>query len=213
MKVPGSFKAILDTGQQLIDKGINVRLAIPYMDFNKHELTTSMRFFVDRGFSIGGNPFKVITRSNDTPEIRAMISEDFYREVFAGNSCVTIEPDENADLLCRGRNESIMVDIHGGLHPCVAFRNFVIGSIFEELPLNEILQRNETYRSLKNLSKKDLVCGTCEHRRFCNPCLAQWHTLNGSFNRPHPQNCNMTKAYLSQNQEKTTNDKLSCGSF
>jgi radical SAM protein with 4Fe4S-binding SPASM domain len=181
------------------------------MDFNLHELAESMYFFKNLGFSIGTNPIKVITRSNDTPEIRAMISEEFYRNVLTGNPSGEIGEAENGDALCRGLQESLMIDIHGDIHPCVTFRNFIVGSIFEELPLSGILRRNEEYMRLRHLSKKDLPCGACEYHDICNPCMALWHTLTGSFEHPNPQNCNLCKAYASLDRVRRKNESSLCG--
>lgn len=202
MKIPGSFRSILAAGKELQKRGVEVQLALPLMDFNHTTLSETFDFFKQQGLPIGLSHQKLITPANNTSTMWDMTSETFFLSTLKhSGSVVNIDADtysseckSDSSALCRGIHESVMIDIHGQIHPCTAFRNFILGSIFEDGSLNEILQKNKRYLSLKKLTKNDLVCKTCEFTDHCAPCIAMNHNLSGTFTELDEQYCHIKRA-------------------
>jgi radical SAM protein with 4Fe4S-binding SPASM domain len=200
MGIPGALKKIITTGKMLMQEGVQVGFALPLMDFNYRDFDTSMEYFSDLGFSIGVNFAKLITDNNDSPDMRYMLSEEFYTKVFAQYSDERIRiiydtrlTDNQSNKLCQGLRSEVMIDVHGNMHPCVATRLFTIGSIFEARPVHEICRQSEQLQKLCSITKDDLECKSCAYSTICGPCLGQSLLLSGSIYGPYTQNCNYAK--------------------
>jgi radical SAM protein with 4Fe4S-binding SPASM domain len=208
MKINGSLTKIINTGKLLLDEGIRTSIAIPVMDFNVDYLNTTIAYFRERGFIIGLNTSKLITKTNNPENLKKMISEDFYLKFFRtlnDGELLRARHEINPDVthsLCRGLRDSIMIDTKGDLHPCTNFREFTIGSIFQDCSISEILELNPDYKKLRTISKKSLVCNTCEYSKYCLPCLANKHLIDKNFDGPFHQSCNYTNALIRTCEER-----------
>ncbi|MBN1181554.1 MAG: radical SAM protein [Bacteroidales bacterium] len=202
MGIPDSLNDIEKTGRKLLDAGVAVHLSIPVMPFNILHLEESILYFKNQGFTIGKNSGKLITQFNDTPLMRYMISKDFFKLIYSKESDDQIasrlklntSTNEKNHRLCKGLHSLITIDINGNIHPCTSFRNFIIGSIFSDATLEQILNSNSEYTKLKNLTIDDIMCKNCENAQICIPCIANSHSLYGTFDGPYIQSCNNMKA-------------------
>lgn len=200
MGVPGALKKILDTGKLLMQDGVEVGLAVPLMDFNYKDFDTTLEYFRDLGFSLGINLSKLINDKNDSPDMRYMISEEFFQSIFSRFSEERIRImydtkliDNNSKALCQGLRSEVMIDIHGNMHPCAASRLFTIGSIFDERPVHEICRQSEQLQNLCAITKDDLQCRDCTYSDICSPCIGQSLLLSSSIYGPYTQSCNYAK--------------------
>ena len=205
MHIPGSLKTIIRNGQELINRGIKVQLSIPLLLCNSETIHESMSYFVGQGFQIGISPFKLLTESNKSDAMYSMISEDFYytgfKNITEGKSIIDLDRNPS-DQLCRGIKEAIMIDTHGKIHPCTAFREFEIGSIFDRASLRELLLQNQEYQKLRHIKKSDLLsCKECIHKNICTPCLALQHTFHNNLDTASESTCNMMKAAIKFNSD------------
>jgi radical SAM protein with 4Fe4S-binding SPASM domain len=197
MKIPGSLQTIINNGKELQKRGVDVKLAIPALMENYKTIGESIDFFLNLGFPIGINFTKLISDVNNSETIAYMNSEDFFCTLIADlkGSGVNISlcSDSSNNELCQGLKSSIMVDTKGDIHPCTAFRDFIIGSIFDPLPLHDLLENNKEYHKLRRITKDELICAGCQHYNHCSPCLARQHTQSHCIDGPYPATCNLTR--------------------
>lgn len=203
MNIDGSLQKIIKTGESLLSEGIKPTMVIPLMDFNLDHMRTTIAYFKEKGFKVGVNTTKVITNANNPEHLKSMISEDFYLRFLRSfndeeliHARREITPNERHSL-CQGLKNSVMIDSNGDLHPCTSFREFIIGSIFQDLSITEILNLSSEYNELRSMTKKSLFCSSCDKSMYCLPCLARKHSYDKNFDGPFEQSCNLTNALIS----------------
>jgi radical SAM protein with 4Fe4S-binding SPASM domain len=203
MNIDGSLQKIIKTGESLLAEGIRPIIVIPLMDFNLDYIKKTIAYFKEKGFKVGVNTTKVITNANNPEHLKSMISEDFYQRFLRGfndeellHARREIVPNER-NSLCQGLKNSVMFDSTGNLHPCTSFREFIIGSIFQDHSISEILNLNSEYIELRSMTKKSLFCSSCDKSMYCLPCLARKHSYDKNIDGPFEQSCNLTNALLS----------------
>jgi radical SAM protein with 4Fe4S-binding SPASM domain len=204
MKIAGSYSTIFKTAMDLISRDVRASILIPLMDFNIDHIHDAISYFQKSGLSVGINTTKLITSSNYSDALQQMTTVDFFSKYFNSLSNTHLEHmiksrkinPKFGTSLCRGIQDSIVIDVKGKIHPCTAFRNFTIGSIFEDRNIPEILSRNSNYNKLRAITKSSLSCTKCDYASICFPCLAVKHSYDNTFDGPYEQRCNFTSALV-----------------
>ncbi|MBD3345622.1 MAG: radical SAM protein [Chitinivibrionales bacterium] len=206
--VPGATEKIVHNAERLAGGGLNVRFSVVALDCNVDTLQATEQFYAQRGFSIQASPFLICTPGkNGTKDPRNL--KKFMPRYFNHYSRENIEafkkvmnkrlanPGDHIRL-CQGSVISIMVGPRGDITPCVSFRSMKIGSIFDQRPLNEILQSSPAYKRLKNMKKTDFEpCRSCRFVGFCDVCPGRIHTATGELVYAEPQTCEHARALYS----------------
>jgi radical SAM protein with 4Fe4S-binding SPASM domain len=203
--ISGGLKKIIANGEKLQAEGIQVQLALPIMDFNIDSINSSISFFKKIGFIVNLSTAKLVNDINKSSQIEYMTSKEFFiKYLDSGESIINSSSDHcksppdyhttSSEFLCRGLKNTITIDPEGNIHPCTSFRNIIYGSIFDEKSIQEIIMKSKEYQILSHLTKSDLPCRECSKKQFCNPCIGNWHTKNGSYYKPFEGNCNFATA-------------------
>ena len=204
--VPGGLRKILSTGRKLLSKGIAIRVALPVMAFNLPTVMATITFLENEGFNVIPSITKLLTPENNSPELTYETSREFFQRVLSTIPAERLQhlysryekqsdPDLDDCHLCHGLRQTVTIDHRGMLRPCASFRDIELGSYLTDATLPGLLAASTSYRHLLSLTKDDLECGTCRHRRFCRPCIGQWHTLYGTLTRPDTQSCNLAESF------------------
>jgi len=212
--VDGGLSRILDTAEKLKKGGVNIRFAFSIFDFNLAEIKETYAFFAGLGFEfrIGVTKLPAGCSLPDalqtTGEKASQTSCSFY-ETFLNCAPVQFhtyekkrffDPSEdttpiNETLLCTGIQKNICIDSNGDLRPCSSFRNLVVGNIFENRPLNEILVQSAVLQKIKKMRRSDIhPCNACRHNKSCSICLGLIHSETGQLERVSAQLCNYANA-------------------
>jgi radical SAM protein with 4Fe4S-binding SPASM domain len=213
MKIVGSYSTILETATNLLSNGVRASILVPLMDFNIDHIHESISYFQKIGISVSINASKLITHSNCSDVLQQMTTVDFFSKYFKALTNAQLEQvvqsrktDPKISIsLCKGIKDSIMIDVTGKIHPCTAFRNFTMGSIFEDRTVSEILINNCEYKKLRAITKSSLSCTNCEYASLCFPCLAVKHSYDSTFYGSFGQRCNFTSALVKTCQERGIN--------
>ncbi len=207
-KIPGSFQKLIASARQLKKCNIPVKIAINILESNYKTFEDSIELFTKEGFQISWSIHKLIS-TNSSPEAYEQIKKEtsisFFSEFnsFLKEDSIKLErerfirltesPTEKELTLCKGLFSNIYINSQGNLLPCVSFRNMILGSIFDDRPLNEIIDSSDELRKLKSMKISDIPkCNKCKYITVCHICVGINHTENGSANIPSEQQCNYT---------------------
>lgn len=209
MGIPDSLEKIVQTAQKLRSIGLTVRFSLNLVKENlEHywETKTVLEKYCD---TIRLSVLKLIPNKKTYDAVKNIISVDEYLQFLQQfphcSSCVPVDKtphqlstnNSNCIDLCHGRFQGIMVDSMGNIHPCTAFRNFIISNIINDhRPLREILQSCDEYLEILQKTKDQINdCKACQYFNFCTPCLGAMHTQHGNYDTANESLCNYAKAF------------------
>jgi radical SAM protein with 4Fe4S-binding SPASM domain len=199
--VPGGLDKILKNGTILSEAGIPVILAFNLFDFNVRDCETTKRYFNEKGFLVRMSFSKLTNDASHEKQLEPEMSKQFYtsylKSIDQGMTKKMQRRIKENDMptplssgFCVGLYTNIAIDYKGNISPCVSFRNFVVGSVFSEQSIREVLLSSSMFNQLRSLKKSDLK--SCEHCNFinkCRFCLGMMHTRNHDATMPLPQYC------------------------
>ncbi len=205
--VPGAFNEILKNALFLKNNGIRISLAMSILDFNVDTFEESRRFFSDRGLTLLIANFKTIAGPVIEKHVATSTTNSFFKRYFQNldadilgrlkiqmKEALKIPPQNDVEL-CHGRWNTVYINTKGDIAPCISFRNFKLGNIYEERSVHDILLAAPDYHSICALHKNDMKkCAACKFFNFCTICLGSIHTEKKSFHDVDEQMCNFAHA-------------------
>lgn len=214
MGIPGSLNKVIELSTKLKNAGIYVFIAFNVLDINYTMIRETVSFFKELGLAVGLGYQKIITtdahnkKSQNMELLKNVTSVDFYCDMlnYYNEKSLLYEKDRfskgNSDeiysgdkYLCDGIITTIDIDSQGNIRPCVSFNDLIIGNIFEEGTLYELVQKSDELKKIKSLRMSDLhLCKTCKHKYSCNVCIGMIHSETGCLDKPSEQFCNYAKA-------------------
>jgi radical SAM protein with 4Fe4S-binding SPASM domain len=97
--------------------------------------------------------------------------------------------------VCRGVHCGLYVSVNGDFKPCVGFKDVVIGNVLSPDGIDEQIQKSTMMKKLHAASKGDFnSCLKCQHRMFCDPCIAKNYSETGNLFVPSKQQCAWAEA-------------------
>ena len=174
--------------------GVNIRIAAPLLKFNRHAFPMLKRFTEEHNMYLVPD-FNIIARANhDDGNLKYACSAEELEEVLQENKDIF---DMGWSCVCRDDPEATLCDIgmyrlhlnsEGDFYPCPSMYGYVLGNLNEK-SLNAIW-KCERLEYLRNLKWKNLShCMICEHRNFCEPCIAYNFNATGDMFKTIPQKC------------------------
>ncbi|HEX2955341.1 MAG TPA: radical SAM protein, partial [Chitinispirillaceae bacterium] len=211
--IPGSYQNLIECAKQLKNSNVPVKIAINILETNYKTFEDSIAFFTKEGFQVSWSIHKLVT-SHSSPETReqirketsvpffiefnSMLKEDSIKLERERFTRLAGRPAEKELTLCKGLFTNIYIDSKGNLLPCVSFRNMLLGSIFDDRPLYEILNNSHDLQKLKLMRVSDIPkCNKCKYITVCHICVGINHTETGSVDIPSEQQCNYTYSLAS----------------
>jgi radical SAM protein with 4Fe4S-binding SPASM domain len=202
----GASKHIAAAARELKNAGINVEFALNVRPQNIDHFEDAKSRLEQQGYPVTLGFFKVIANARHARALRDETSRAFFDRLVASMSpesrraaIARLRQSMNAPTtqrhLCRGRHTAIMIDAAGRIHPCVNFRNLVIGDMADPRPLRAILDDSTPYRTLQAMDKDSIeTCSACAFSDFCTLCMARIHCEHGAFSKPSRQECHYAHA-------------------
>jgi radical SAM protein with 4Fe4S-binding SPASM domain len=80
----------------------------------------------------------------------------------------------------------------------VSFRGLILGNIFEQRSLHDIVKSSKELQYLRSLRISDIKeCSNCKYVKACHFCVGINYSLNGTCLSCSMQHCNYIKAAVS----------------
>lgn len=193
-RISGSWQKTMDAILACEKAGVNIRIAAPLLKFNRHAFPMLKRFTEEHNMYLVPD-FNIIARANhDDGNLKYACSAEELEEVLQENKDIF---DMGWSCVCRDDPEATLCDIgmyrlhlnsEGDFYPCPSMYGYVLGNLNEK-SLNAIW-KCERLEYLRNLKWKNLShCMICEHRNFCEPCIAYNFNATGDMFKTIPQKC------------------------
>lgn len=196
--VPGSWRQTMDAILACEKAGVNIRLAAPLLKINRFAFPKLKRF-ADAHRMYLVPDYSIIARADHSDENLQ------YACSIEELECTLKENRELFDMgwagVCRDDPDAALCDIgvfrlhlnsYGDFYPCPSMYGYVLGNLREKTIME--IWACEKLKSLRRLKWKDMgKCITCEHRKFCEPCLAYNFNATGDMFKTIPQKCQTAK--------------------
>jgi radical SAM protein with 4Fe4S-binding SPASM domain len=204
--VPNSLAIILENAKKLRAAGVQVLFSFNILDFNYKTHETTKRYLEDLGFPVHISISKLISSEALGKTLKPLTQKDFFldylrhsdkNDVLAYKEGLKrkILDSSGHDDLCAGLSSNIHVKSNGDITPCASFRKFIIGSIFKDSAIPDILRGSEKYVRLRSMRKTDTeACRQCRYLAFCFHCMGIIHSEFNDFSHTPEQFCNFHKA-------------------
>jgi radical SAM protein with 4Fe4S-binding SPASM domain len=211
--IPGALDRIRHTARALSTGGVATLLKIYLIPENAESLYESVVSLRSEGFRVQvfaglllpperqDNLLGEKSGKDDTINTEAYFSR--YYEVMArlGEMAPPQEPVAGQTVvhsgICHGLFTSLFIDQRGDVFPCTVLPSIRIGSLFDELPLQEMLKACEPYTRLRSMSVNTIPeCSVCPVAHWCNRCLGQCYNESPDLSRPARIYCHETRARL-----------------
>jgi radical SAM protein with 4Fe4S-binding SPASM domain len=202
--VSGAMERMIEAGKRLMSAGIALKLSLSPREATVDHIQDTVDFYERLGFGVNLSATRIFCSAVGPPYLENETTYGFYTRLFSGftdaylrrflNSLQKAKSKQPRHDLCSGRFCTVTVDPQGGIYPCVSFRNYRLGNIFEERDL-AALYSSEKMKAVQALSIKDYPgCDGCRYANFCSLCIGAWHTRFGSFGVADRQLCNFAAA-------------------
>ena len=192
--VCGSWDKTMSAILALESAGIDVRIAAPLLKINRHAFS-DLKDFADKHNMHLVPDFGIIAKSNhDRSNLQyacsAMELEEALRknkELFDMEWLKVCRDDINATL-CDIGVFRIHLNSNGDYYPCPSMYGYVLANV-KDTSLNDVWM-GEKLQYLRDIRLKDLKqCVSCEHKNFCEPCLAYNFNATGNLFKTIPERC------------------------
>ena len=195
--IPGSWQRTMDSILACEQAGVDIRLAAPLLRINRHAFADLKAFAVSHNMHLVPD-FNIISRSNhDCSNLQYACTANELEETLRANRNIFdlgwagICRDDPEATLCDIGRYRIHLNANGDFYPCPSMYGYVLGNL-KETTLGEVW-RGQKLEYLRSLRWKHMgECIRCEHRQFCEPCLAYNFNATGDMFKTIPEKCQMS---------------------
>ncbi len=202
-KLEGSYKKTLTAIENCKKEGLNVRINVPIMKYNKNEVETLIQLAeklqIEKTFDpfispkLDGNRKPLVYRLNPL-EIKKIQEKlkNFERKDLTDVECDSVNAENEGDILnsicCSAGFSQFYINSYGDVTPCVAFP-LVCGNIFMS-SFTQIWKKSKEFQSVRATRIKDLpTCSKCSFIDECNRCPGNAFIETGDFRSFSPSSC------------------------
>lgn len=192
--VKGSWERTMNAILACERSGLNVRIAAPLLRINRYAFSDLKKFATEHNMHLVPD-FSIIARADhDSRNLEFACSQDELEEVLRNNKEIfdmgwagVCRDDPDARLCDIGRFR-IHLNARGDFYPCPSMYGYVLGNLKETTIMD--VWHGDKLRYLRELKWRDMgKCIDCEHRQFCEPCLAYNFNATGNMFKTIPEKC------------------------
>lgn len=207
--VGGSHTKTLQAIENCKKEGLNVRISIPVMKYNKDEIENLIRLAESIKIEKVFDPFISPKLNGDRTPLNHRLSpleiksvQKKLEEYEVKNGKVTASDstkDKQVDgstlnsIPCSAGFSQFYINSYGDVTPCVAFP-LICGNIFTS-SFADIWYKSQGFRNVRSTLIKDLpTCSKCLFLNFCNRCPGNAFIETGDFKNISPSSCDYAMA-------------------
>ncbi|MCH4895854.1 radical SAM protein [Marinilabiliaceae bacterium JC040] len=182
----GSFEKTKNSILKLIKNDIPLQISCPIIKQNKDCYNDVVNWANNQGV-YAGDDYIIIARYNHTTqnlncrlsikEIEDIIIEKSIKDTnYISNIKAEAEQNTNYnpdDYVCSVCESTLCIADNGNVYPCAGWQDYVVGNMRQNT-LNEIWEKSEKVKYLRNLRKKDFPkCLKCPDKEYCTMCMVR----------------------------------------
>ena len=208
-QAPGSCRKTKTAIDAVLEAGVPVRIATPFMKENKGCVDELKAFARERHVRLipdteifGSIDHSCTNRDHalSLSELETLISEN--KGVFA-KSCAEPEQCVPEAKVCDIGDARLNLDAEGRYYPCDGFHGAIIGDARKDTLW--AVWTGEALNKLRALQNRDFgECGTCADRAWCKVCPMWNFNETGNMFRHAPWQCGPAKIYRRTFEEKSS---------